>query len=177
MMRLILITGGARSGKSAYAEHRATKETGRVSYVATATVTDDDMAKRITRHRSLRPEHWETIEDPEGAPALRVARYDVIILDCVTMMLAHAIRGSAARTRESVDAATVKAVESLLQAMAVRDGTLLVVTNEVGMSIHPATPLGLWFQDAMGRVNQRLAQAASEVVLLVCGIPVAIKAH
>jgi adenosylcobinamide kinase/adenosylcobinamide-phosphate guanylyltransferase len=172
-MRIVLVVGGARSGKSSHAERLAKEEAdgGPVSYVATAIAGDADMTTRIDRHRSDRPESWETIEDSTGALGIARATHPVIVLDCATMMLANAIRGEAGKSREAVDRSTMVTVDALLHAARAREGTLFLVTNEVGMSIHPVTPLGMWFQDAMGRANQRLAAAAHETVLMVCGIP------
>ncbi len=175
-MDITLVTGGARSGKSSFVEARALALGGsRVSYVATAAASDDDLTERIARHRSRRPTGWETIESADAASAIANARHEIVILDCVTMLAARAISGPAARDRATVDAAIEAAIAALLAAAAERAGALLVVTNEVGMSIHPPTAVGLWFQDAMGRANQRLAAAAREVVLMVSGIPVCIK--
>jgi adenosyl cobinamide kinase/adenosyl cobinamide phosphate guanylyltransferase len=176
-MRIVLVVGGARSGKSSHAERLATLEAGArgFSYVATAISGDADMRERIDRHRSDRPGEWTTIEDPTGASGLAAAPHRVVLLDCVTMMLANAIRGDAGRSRQAVDEATRAAVEALLRVTEARDGALFLVTNEVGMSIHPMTPIGRWFQDAVGRANQRLAAVADETVFMVCGIPLTLR--
>lgn len=176
-MNVVLVTGGARSGKSSYAEARARALAGeRVSYIATASASDDDMRARIAKHRGGRPPEWETLEAPiDAGAAIRSARHDVVILECITMLAAGAIGRSAGMTRDSVDAATDAVIAAVLHAARSRDGMLLAVTNEVGMSIHPPTALGLWFQDALGRANQHLAAHAREVVLMVSGVPVIIK--
>ena len=176
-MNIILVTGGARSGKSSYVEARARALAGaRVSYIATATPSDDDMRDRIAMHRAGRPPEWETLEAPADAGvAIRNARHDVVILDCITMLAAGAIGRPAPVDRHAVDATTDAAISAVLLAAESRDGLLLAVTNEVGMSVHPPTALGLWFQDALGRANQRLAAHAREVVLRVSGIALVIK--
>ena len=175
-MDVILVLGGARSGKSSYAEARAIDLGGTgVTYVATATVSDDDMRDRIARHRAMRPPDWETIENVDAAEAVRAAKHAVVILDCLTLLLARQLGGLPPEHRSAVDAACDAAVSRVIKATAARAGTLLVVSNEVGMSIHPTTASGLWFQDALGRANQRLAAEARQVVLLVAGIPMVIK--
>lgn len=176
-MNIVLVTGGARSGKSSYVESRARVLAGeRVSYIATAIASDDDMRDRIAKHRATRPVQWETLEaSTSAAVAIRSARHGVVILDCITMLAAQAIAGSASRNRDSVDAAIGLAIAAVIEGAASRDGTLLTVTNEVGMSVHPPTALGLWFQDALGRANQQLAANAREVVLMVSGLPLTIK--
>lgn len=176
-MNVVLVTGGARSGKSSYVEARARGLAGeRVSYIATAVASDDDMRARIAKHRASRPHEWETLEAPlDVGSAIRSARHDVVILDCITMLAAGAIGRSSGKSRDSVDAATDAAIAAVLHATVSRDGMLLAVTNEVGMSVHPPTALGLWFQDALGRANQHLAAHAKEVVLMVSGVPLIIK--
>jgi adenosyl cobinamide kinase/adenosyl cobinamide phosphate guanylyltransferase len=176
-MNIVMVTGGARSGKSRYVETRARALAGEhVSYIATAIPSDDDMRDRIAKHRASRPPAWETLEPTANvAAAIRAARHDVVILDCITMLAAHAIAGPAGTSRDAVDAAIGSAIAGLVEGAASREGTLLTVTNEVGMSIHPPTALGLWFQDALGRANQQLAKHAREVVLMVSGVPVVIK--
>jgi len=178
-MRIVLVTGGARSGKSRYAEERARRLGGdEVTYVATATATagDEDMRMRIARHRQERPGVWVTIEAPTSVgDAIRTAQTPVVLLDCITMLGANAA-GGAPPGREAVLSAILAEVEEIVEAAGERAGTLIAVTNEVGSGIHPASALGRWFQDGLGRANQRLASAADEVVLMVSGLPMIVKA-
>jgi adenosylcobinamide kinase / adenosylcobinamide-phosphate guanylyltransferase len=176
-MRLILVTGGARGGKSRFADKRARELGGdAVTYVATARMSDDDMERRIARHRADRPPAWTTVEAPcRAGDAIRSASTEVVLLECMTMLAANALGPplppdeAAAVRRMSVEA------DDVLVAARERDGTLIVVTNEVGFAVHPPTELGRWFQNGLGQINQRLAAAADEVVLLVSGLPLRVK--
>lgn len=175
-MHLILITGGARSGKSRYAERLAADLGGdAVTFVATARASDDEMARRIRRHREDRPAAWTTVEAPvDAGAAVREAATDVVLLDCLTLLAANALAPATDYGEVAALEAVRTALDRLLAALAGRDGTLIVVTNEVGLGIVPATPVGRWFRDALGEANQRLAARADEVVLMVSGIPVRI---
>lgn len=183
-MRITLVTGGARSGKSHYAERRAVEMGGsEVTYVATATADDAEMSARIARHRASRPQTWRTVEVRQGVGAsVREAPTAVVLVDCLTLLASNAFLGAISRDGEA-DAAAEDAgtravaaeVDDLLGVAAERDGVLLVVTNEIGLGVVPPTPLGRWFRDALGIANRRVAAAADEVVLMVSGIAVVIK--
>lgn len=177
MGRIVLITGGARSGKSAYAERRAAELGGdAVTYVATAEALDEEMSRRIARHRAERPAAWRTLEAPRGAgAALRAATTPTVLVDCLTVLASNALLAAEADGEEEAEAAVRGEAEALLEAALSRDGATLVVTNEVGMGVHPPTSLGRWYRDALGRANLLLAARAEEVVLLVSGIPVRVK--
>lgn len=176
-MRITLVTGGARSGKSSYAQRLAAELGGdSVTVIATATPSDDEMADRIARHRDARPHTWRVIETATTVGrALGDATTDVVVLDCVTMLAANAVEAAAARDADAVSDAVLAAVRAMLDAARARGGSLIAVTNEVGSSIHPPTNLGRWFQDALGRANQVIAREADDVRLLVCGIPISVK--
>jgi len=183
----VLVLGGARSGKSAFAERLAISSGGPVAFIATATASDDDMRQRIARHRASRPPEWLTIEEPlQLAEALRRASTyaDVILLDCITLWLANWMRqqGSlelddAPALNEAHTSGVLSDIEKLLTTLATLGPgkTLIAVTNEVGLGIVPAYPLGRVYRDALGRVNQRLARAADRVYLMVAGLAVDIK--
>src|SRR6266852_2687710 len=191
--RLILILGGARSGKSAFAERLAASSGQPVAFIATATASDDEMRARIARHRASRPRDWHTLEEPlDLASAVRQASSlaDVLLLDCVTLWLGNVLlqesghpekvnQGEAEFHTASklFDERALKEIEALLavvKSLAPRK-TLIAVTNEVGLGIVPAYPLGILYRDTLGYVNQRLAQAADRVYLMVAGIAVDIK--
>lgn len=185
--RLIVILGGARSGKSAFAERLAAGSGRSVAFIATATAGDDEMRERIARHRASRPQGWYTLEEPlDLARAVRRASElaDVLLLDCITLWLANWLaqqygtndEGELASSPLVADGA-LKAVEALLDALNVLapTKTLIVVSNEVGLGIVPPYPLGRLYRDTLGYVNQRLARAADRVYLLVAGIAVDIK--
>ncbi|MGH7575329.1 MAG: bifunctional adenosylcobinamide kinase/adenosylcobinamide-phosphate guanylyltransferase [Longimicrobiales bacterium] len=177
-MRIILVTGGARGGKSRYAQERAWALGGSaVTFIATADASDDEMARRIERHRAARPSDWATIEAPRDAGrAVLAAETDVVLLDCLNVLAANALTGrDAARSEIDALAAIDAEIDGLLSAAASRDGLLIVVSNEVGFGVHPPTALGRWFRDGLGIANQRVATIADEVVLMVAGVPLHVK--
>jgi adenosylcobinamide kinase/adenosylcobinamide-phosphate guanylyltransferase len=173
--RLIFLLGGARSGKSTYAEGYGRERGGRVLFVATAARSDDEMAERIDRHRAARPSDWETLEALRevGAAIMALpAVYDTVIVDCLTLLAANALVALPdAPTGDQSDAAILAEIDGLLAAYAASTATWLIVSNEVGMGIVPAYPLGRLYRDSLGRANQRVASVADEVLLLVAGLP------
>jgi adenosylcobinamide kinase / adenosylcobinamide-phosphate guanylyltransferase len=191
--RLILILGGARSGKSVFAERLAVSSGRTVAFIATATAGDDEMRARIARHRASRPREWHTIEEPlDLARAVRQAYKlaDVLLLDCVTLWLGNMVSQEPGQresgdkgieelciTSNLFDELSLKQVEALLAVVqsAEPNKTLIVVSNEVGLGVVPAYPLGRVYRDTLGYVNQRLAQAADRVYLMVAGLAVDIK--
>ena len=176
-MGLILVTGGARSGKSGWAERRAAELGGdAVTYIATAEALDDEMERRIARHRADRPAAWRTAESPRGVGAvIRSATTPTVMVDCMTVLASNALLAVEAEGEEAALAAVLAEAEALRDAALAHPGHVVVVTNEVGMGVHPPTSLGRWYRDALGRANALLAAAAGEVVLLVSGIPLRIK--
>ncbi len=194
MGRIILITGGARSGKSTYAEIRAreleseTEAGSGVLYVATCIADDEEMRDRVQRHRSRRPENWPTLEAPEDAgrhimeSAGALPGLAGVLLDCVTLLVSqcmtHCLTDWETITPDDADrveSAMKTEVDGLIAAAASLSCPLILVTNEIGMSLVPEYASGRLFRDAAGRANQLLAAAADEVVLCVSGIPVRIK--
>ena len=177
MMKLVLVTGGVRSGKSRRAQDEALACGGEeVTVIATAEAVDDEMQERIEAHRRSRPAAWQTIEAPEGAGgAILAAPTETVVLDCVTVLTGMAIgRSGAASEAAALDAMAVE-VDGILEARETRAGVLIVVTNEVGWSVHPPTAVGRWYQDGLGIANQRLAAAADKVILMVSGLEVRLK--
>lgn len=176
-MRVILVTGGVRAGKSRYAERLARELGGDdVVYIATGIATDGEMAARIARHRAARPTAWATIEAPRAAGvALREAAAAVVLLDCLTFLVANAVTDAFEAGEDAARESALAEVAALLAAADARAGTLVVVTNEVGLGVVPATPLGRWFRDALGEANQRVAARAERVVLMVSGLEVVVK--
>lgn len=189
--RLILILGGARSGKSAYAEALAARMAGGrpVAYVATAAAVDEEMRARIAAHRAGRPPHWQTIEaplDPAGARLASEATRGggVILLDCVTLLVSnllldgtHGQYDEARFDRKAGEVRVAAALDALLAAYQSGSASLVLVSNEVGMGLVPPYPLGRVYRDALGRANIRLAREADAVVLMVAGLPVELKAQ
>jgi adenosylcobinamide kinase / adenosylcobinamide-phosphate guanylyltransferase len=160
LVALVLVGGGARSGKSRWALERARKCGGRLVYIATAEALDDEMSVRIARHRAERSGEFETIEEPrELAKAIRSAQGDAIVVDCLTLWLAN-VMGDA---EETIAAAKEHAAE------------VICVTNEVGCGIVPENALAREFRDRAGRMNQRFAEAADAVYWMVFGQPLRVK--
>jgi adenosylcobinamide kinase/adenosylcobinamide-phosphate guanylyltransferase len=163
-----LVIGGARSGKSRYAESLIEAEPPPWIYVATAEARDDEMAERIAAHRARRDRRWQAIEAPHDlASALAsVPARSAVLIDCLTLWLTNRLLAEADIDRE---------IEALERALADHDGVVVLVSNEVGSGIVPDNALARRFQDLQGRLNQRIAAQASRVVLMVAGLPHLVK--
>jgi len=170
----LFVIGGARSGKSRHAVAVQSRRA-RVVFVATAEARDDDMLARIARHKAERPDHWMTVEEPcELVSRLREVlesptSIDAVVVDCLTLWVANLM------ARGDSDDAILKVADALAALAGWGRADLTLVSNEVGEGVHPETAEGLRFRDLLGQVNQRLAAACDRVVLMVAGIPVAIK--
>jgi adenosylcobinamide kinase/adenosylcobinamide-phosphate guanylyltransferase len=167
----LLVLGGARSGKSRFALARP-RAGGRVTFVATAEAGDADMAARIARHRAERPAHWTTLEAPRAlVPALERAtrEAEAVVVDCLTLWVANLLLGG------EDDATVLEHADALAALAAAGRCDLTLVSNEVGAGVHPETADGLRFRDLLGLVNQRAAAACDRVVLMVAGLPLALK--
>ena len=183
MSRLTLILGGARSGKSRYAQELAAGEAaGRpVLFVATAQAGDEEMTARIARHQADRPAHWRTAEEPLDVAGLLRRERDapVVLIDCLTFFVTnHLLRsGEAAHCEADVwdEAGTEAAVADLLLAAQECEARVIIVSNEVGLGLVPETALGRVWRDVAGRANQAAAQAAEAVLFLVAGLPLRVK--
>jgi adenosylcobinamide kinase/adenosylcobinamide-phosphate guanylyltransferase len=170
----VLILGGARSGKSRYAVERALAAGGRTAFVATAEALDDEMAERIERHRRERPDGWITIEEPlDLLQAVRglADRAETLVIDCLTVWVANRLQQGTA------DHTLLAEAEELCDLIRKQSMTALIVSNEVGLGVHPETSMGLQFRDLLGSVNQRVAVASDHVIFMVSGIPLVIKQH
>jgi adenosylcobinamide kinase/adenosylcobinamide-phosphate guanylyltransferase len=185
---MILVTGGARSGKSGLAERLveriAEPQRASVLYIATSLIFDDEMAERVAKHRRMRPPHWQTYEGHRDLAALirrESANYGVILLECVTTMLTNLLFDEAGDSApETLDFALIEAalnrqVDELLIACGESQCQVVIVTNELGLGIVPENRLARHFRDIAGRVNQRLAAQADEVHFVVSGIDMKIK--
>jgi adenosylcobinamide kinase / adenosylcobinamide-phosphate guanylyltransferase len=167
--KLILLLGGARSGKSRMALERAEGLPGDLVYIATAEALDAEMSERIARHRAERGERWRTVDAPldlAGAVLREDGAGKVLLVDCLTLWLSNVML-----REEDVAAATAR----LLDALSRRQGTVLLVSNEVGMGIVPENALARRFRDEAGRLNQAMARIADEVVLVCAGLGLRIK--
>jgi adenosylcobinamide kinase / adenosylcobinamide-phosphate guanylyltransferase len=181
---ITLILGGARSGKSTFAEQLAAQYDGSVLYVATAQAWDEDMANRIAAHRAQRPARWRTLEAPVevGKAILGAMPADVILIDCLTLLASNVIAPLDPADQAVADQALKAEIDALCDAVttvAATDRTVnwIIVSNEVGLGIVPAYPLGRIYRDALGRANQRLAALADQVFFMVAGLPLTVKAN
>jgi adenosylcobinamide kinase/adenosylcobinamide-phosphate guanylyltransferase len=166
-----LVTGGARSGKSRYAEELAYRDDA-VTYVATATAGDEEMAERIGRHQKDRPDHWALIEEPfELSAVIRDARNQTLVIDCLTLYLTNWL------CDPERDANFESEKSSLISALKTRspDTHIVIVTNEVGSGIVPMGQLSRRFSDEAGWLNQAIAHVADDVTLVVSGCPLPLK--
>ncbi len=181
MKILTFIIGGARSGKSSYAERLAGEQNGRVLYIATAQALDDEMRTRIAAHRRKRPAGWQTRElsaDVGRRLLAEPVQADVVLIDCLTLLVSNLVLEASPDVDHPDELAATVLVQSetdeLLNAIRSISARWLVVSNEVGQGVVPAYPAGRLYRDLLGWVNQRLAQAADEVIWMVAGIPVPI---
>lgn len=175
MNNITLILGGARSGKSTYAEQRATALELPVTYIATAQVYDDEFKARVAHHKSRRPKHWVLLEEPHYLSQVleKTAKPNqCIIVDCLTLWLAQWICADCDPPKESSWAQERAAFLNTLPTLA---GEIILVSNEVGMGIVPLGEINRQFQDEQGRLNQAVAQIANKVRFIAAGLPIALK--
>ena len=177
---VILITGGARSGKSMFAQ-QFFSEAEQVVYVATAEVCDEEMAQRVEQHRHARPLAWRTEERPRDLSNV-IHGEDGCLLDCVTVLTSNIMFTHTAEyeriprtVQEETEAAVKRQLDVLINDANAANCLLVLVTNELGSGIVPEHHVSRVFRDIAGRVNQHLARRADEVYWCVCGIPVKIK--
>jgi adenosylcobinamide kinase/adenosylcobinamide-phosphate guanylyltransferase len=181
--RLTLVLGGARSGKSSHAEALAVERGGQILYVATAEAWDEEMQLRIEAHKAQRPPHWQTVEAPrhpglavKAALGANVSASAVILVDCLTLLANNVLMTLPESAGEAdATAALLTEVDELLEVWRESAAEWIIVSNEVGLGIVPAYPLGRLYRDALGRANQRIAAEADTVVFMVAGIPMQIK--
>lgn len=167
-----LVLGGAQSGKSYYAQQLASG-IGRVTFIATARRSDAEMRKKIDRHRRARPVSWKTIEAPvdlHKAIRCESQNADVLIVDCLTVYVDNVVD---ARKNRKSDAG--EHIEAVCDAIRASKASIVAVSNEVGSGIVPEYRSGRVYRDLLGQMNQRVAQIADRVVLMVAGLPVTIK--
>jgi adenosyl cobinamide kinase/adenosyl cobinamide phosphate guanylyltransferase len=164
-MPLVFLTGGARSGKSRLAVELATSETREVAFIATGQALDDEMTERIARHRALRPDHWETREEPvEVASEVRhLPDHMGAVIDCLTLWVSNLM--SAGLRDDEIE----HRASELASVAGARESLTVVVSNEVGAGIVPVHPEARRFRDVLGRVNTIFAEAADRSVLVVAG--------
>jgi adenosylcobinamide kinase / adenosylcobinamide-phosphate guanylyltransferase len=169
--RIVLIGGGVRSGKSAFALELAQRLGKRRAFIATATAFDDEMKVRIERHQRERRDEFTTVEEPLDLSGALDAldAHDVVVVDCLTLWLSNLLLH-----QESVEAILARA-DDLVRVLQKRRFHVVLVTNEVGMSVHPPTPVGRMFVELAGWTHQRVAKVADEIHLAVLGMTLRIK--
>jgi adenosylcobinamide kinase/adenosylcobinamide-phosphate guanylyltransferase len=178
MGRLILITGGARSGKSDFALQLAEALPGPRCFIATCPVVDPEMEERIARHREERAGgEWQTVEEQTDIAAILLARPDALVclIDCLTLWVNNLLYHAGQSGNLFSDTELRRQCDLLTQAAGGHQGAVICVTNEVGMGIVPDNPAARLYRDLVGRCNRMLAAAADEVYLVSCGIPLQLK--
>jgi len=174
--KIILLLGGARSGKSARAQQMAEEMGGRVLFCATAQPLDEEMLRRIEAHRKSRPSGWNTIEAPVDVGnklVQSISGYDTIIIDCITLLISNCLC-TGVSDREAA-AAVSKEIESITRLMRQRDFNFILVSNEVGSGLVPDNKLGRTYRDLLGQANQQLAACADEVYFMAAGLSLKMK--
>jgi len=178
-LKITLITGGARSGKSRLAQELARKSGGAVLFVATAEAGDEEMKQRIEAHRKGRPPGWVTLEVTThiGSQITRnIGQARTVIIDCITLLINNVFEEHDKKTDASLlEKAVTAEIKELLDGIDHSDANFIIVTNEVGLGIIPADRVSRLYRDLLGKANQMLAEHADEVYLMVAGIPVAVK--
>ena len=166
-MSLTFLLGGARSGKSSLAVEIGRRHDGPVTYVATAPITDDDMAERVARHRDERPTDWATIEEETdlvaAIDAVDAPGGGLVIVDCLTLWTSNLM------WREVAESEIVDRAAAFAEHCAAREDRIVAISNEVGLGVHPDTDLGRRYRDVLGRVNQTIAAVADPALFLVAG--------
>ncbi|HBY56290.1 MAG TPA: bifunctional adenosylcobinamide kinase/adenosylcobinamide-phosphate guanylyltransferase [Candidatus Atribacteria bacterium] len=177
--KLIFITGGARSGKSSFAEKIAAKTSKKVVYIATGKPLDEEMAFRIKKHREKRLNTWKTYEEPIKVREL-VSRLgfekEVILIDCLTLLTSNLLLRKEDEVEDSSwQEEILVEIKKLAEISYKVPAQVIIVSNEVGMGLVPDNPLGRVYRDILGRANSIIANKADEVFVMVSGIPLKIK--
>ena len=179
MSNLTLILGGARSGKSSYAQSMAEESGKTVTFLATAQALDEEMSARIQKHRSERSANWETLEIPLGiATHVDQIKSDVVILDCITLLVSNLLMKFVKDDlvdEEPFTTEVQKEVDQLIAKLRTQKKDWLIVSNELGLGLVPPYQMGRVYRDGLGWANQRLAREADKVIFMVAGIPTVIK--
>ena len=169
---ITLLLGGARSGKSRYAQEAAAA-CHRVAYIATTKVTDEEMGRKIARHRAERPAAWTTFEEPlalETVVREQGGCHEALVIDCLTVWTANLLDH-----HEFDVAAAVSHADPLCEALSQVKAKVFIVSNEVGSGVVPAYESGRAYREALGEINQRVARVADHVILMVAGYPLVVK--
>ena len=183
--RCVLILGGARSGKSSYAQEMAENISKKVLFVATAEALDEGMRKRIENHQMARPDSWRTLETPVNTASSiseNIGDAEVVILDCITLLVSNLMlgkgRGFVKQDDFDADSASdriMAEINDLMHFIMNSDNTFIIVSNEVGLGLVPDNIEGRTYRDMLGRANQFIASHADEVYFMIAGIPIKVK--
>jgi adenosylcobinamide kinase/adenosylcobinamide-phosphate guanylyltransferase len=173
---ITLILGGARSGKSHYAQQLAMELGDKVLFVATGEALDEEMQSRIAEHKKSRPQSWRTVEVPSGIGRKiekQIGDAKVVIIDCLTLLISNLLHDEP--DYPEAEKRMTSEINELIAAMDKLNASFVIVSNEVGMGLVPETRLGRIYRDLLGKANQLLAQHATEVYLMVACLPVRVK--
>lgn len=174
MKKIILITGGERSGKSGYAEKLALSLSPNPVYIATAHIWDEEFRERVRLHQMRRGPQWTNIEEENNLSACKIEGR-VAVIDCITLWLTNLIQPHIEKSGKLYVDAVLEKAKKQLEEFTAQDATFIFVTNEIGSGGVSANPLQRRFTDLQGWINQHIAKMADEVFLMVSGIPVKIK--
>jgi adenosylcobinamide kinase/adenosylcobinamide-phosphate guanylyltransferase len=175
---MTLILGGARSGKSTYAQKMVEADGRPALFVATATAGDEEMAARITAHRASRPSYWQTLEAPLdlGRQIASASPTPWVLVDCITLLTSNVLFACPEPTEEKLFRTKLEhEIEGLIQTARTHGGDWVLVSNEVGLGLVPPHALSRYYRDGLGWANQRIAQEADTVILMVAGLPLFVK--
>ncbi len=180
-----LITGGARSGKSSYAEAVVAELGDDICYIATAIAFDSGMQSRIAKHRAQRPANWQTVEayrDLQQVIALNAGKFNGYLLDCLTIMVSNLLLDAALdfavaseAELDALEAHITDQVARLIDAVVAAGDNMVLVSNEIGYGVVPNNRMARYFRDVAGRINQYVAARADKLTLVVCGQPIQVK--
>ncbi len=182
-LKNILITGGARSGKSRFAQELALKSGGPVLFVATAEAGDEEMKRRIEDHKRERSATWSTLEVTTHIGShieQKIGRHRVVVVDCITLLVGNIFSQYSHQTDEQIDVSLIEKevtseISELVECINQVDASFIIITNEAGLGLVPANKASRLYRDLLGKANQVLAERADEVYLMVAGLPVPIK--
>lgn len=185
-MCVTLVVGGARSGKSTFAENKAKEYGGNITYLATSVITDESMADRVKKHRAQRPQEWKTIERYKNFSELQIdidfVNSDTVMIDCITTLITNFMIDSGIDFDnckvEEVNILESKIKEEVLNLISLcrnLNKKLIIVSNEVGLGVVPAYYMGNFFRDISGRINSSIAIEADNVYFTVSGLPMKLK--
>lgn len=176
--KIYLVTGGARSGKSAFAEQLASSMSRPVTYIATAVITDAEMEERVRLHRERRPPTWETKEEPYAVASLisQIGHDNkVLLLDCLSVLVGNLQWKNWGQKNEQIRQMVRAEIQGIVRAVQETDVILIVVSSEVGLGIVPEDSYSRFYRDLLGEANQQIAEVAEEVYFVASGIPLALK--